>query len=130
MTERAERPPWVWDGLPRDTYRERWTGLVAWVDWLEEAYAPWVVLPNCWPAHEGLRAELVLFWYWHGWLISEATDPVAGIRWHGDLRRAAEAWRELSTCDHRPSGPEQIRVLTMQRQRRDGYAAELTEDPK
>lgn len=126
MTGEAEQPPWAWDDLPEQAYRERWHSLVSWVQWLEEAYAPWVVLPPCWPAHEGLRTELALFWYWHGWLMSEATDPVAGVRWHADLRRAADAWRDLATCDHHPPGPEHERIVEVQRTHRDRLVSEAT----
>lgn len=124
MREHREPPPWVWDNLPPEVHQRRWQNLVAWVQWLEEAYAPWVILPPCWPAHEGLLAELILFWCWHDWLMHEETDPVAGLRWHAELRRAADAWRQLSTCDHRPPGPEQEQVVAAERARRDQFVAE------
>lgn len=125
MSEPNGRPPWVWDDLPEAEYRDRWSRLVGWVQWLEEAYEPWLVLPACWPAHEGLRTELILLWYWHGWLTTEESDPVAGLRWHAELRRAADVWRQLSTCDHRDPGPEHQRLMAGQRARRDGYVAQL-----
>jgi hypothetical protein len=117
----GERPPWVWDELPDDAVRERWRALVAWVQWLEDAYQPWVVLPPCWPEHEGLRHELALFWYWHAWLTTTATDPVAGVRWHADLRNAAAAWRELATCGHRPTSAEHAQIVAAQRACRDQF---------
>ena len=130
MTERRQRPPWVWSGLPQSALRQRWDDLVVWVEWLEEAYAPWVMLPACWPAHEGLRNELVLFWYWHDWLVHEESDPVAALRWHTDLRRAADAWRELATCDHRSPGVEYERIRSAHRARRDRLVADLLSMPQ
>lgn len=127
MSETVSGPPWVWNQLPSAERRRRWQALVTWVEWLEEAYQPWVVLPACWPAHEGLRAELTLFWYWHGWLSTSADDPAAGVRWHAELRRAAEEWRRLAACDHRPPGPERERVMAARRTRRDTFIPELTE---
>lgn len=125
MDERRGRPPWVWSQLSGNELRQRWQELVAWVEWIEEAYAPWVTLPACWPAHEGLRNELVLLWYWYDWLVHEESDPVAALRWHTELRRAATAWRELATCDHRSPGTEYERIRAAHRVRRDQFVAEV-----
>ena len=121
MTTDEEMPPWAWDTLPSDEFRELWGQLVEWVDWLQEAYAPWIVLPACWPSHEGLSAELILFWYWHYSVTSEAHDPTAGVQWHADLRVAAHAWRELATCAHEPPLHHQERTNAADRARRDGH---------
>lgn len=100
--DKPKPPPWVWDHLPDEIYNESWRRFAAWVSWLEEAYAPWVMLPPCWPAHEGLRSELMMFWYWHRYLMNRSANPTEGVRWHADLRRAAYDWRDLAGCTHEP----------------------------
>jgi hypothetical protein len=100
--DRPEPPPWVWEHLSDELHDQSLRRLTAWVAWLEEAYAPWVTLPDCWPAHEGLRTELIMFWYWHRYLMTRAVNPTEGVRWHADLRRAAYDWRELAGCTHEP----------------------------
>lgn len=123
-------PPWVWERLPPEQHHRRWANLVAWVQWLEQAYAPWVVLPACWPAHDGLRAELVLFWYWHSAIMSRETDPAWGTRWHAELRNAAQAWRELATCEHRQPRPEQRHIQHATRAQVARYAADAAGLPE
>ena len=123
---RRERPPWIWDGLPEDIQAESWRRLAAWVEWLEEAYAPWVVLPACWPAHEGLLTELRMYWVWHRWLTTAAVNPADGVRWHHELRRSAQAWGELASCRHDPPVRHQEQMRAVQRQRRDGFLAEAS----
>ena len=116
--------PWVWDHIPEEPRAELWRRLGEWVDWLQEAYAPSVVLPPCWPAHEGLTVELRMFRLWHRWLMSEATQPADGIRWHQELRRSAAAWRELSTCRHEPPVRHQEQLQQAERDRRDQFLAQ------
>lgn len=94
--------PWVWDRHGDELYRRSWERFAEWVAWLESAYAPWVLLPPCWPAHTGLAAELKLFWYWHRWTQTGQASPADAVRWHSELRHAASAWRELATCSHEP----------------------------
>jgi hypothetical protein len=96
----AKKAPWVWDQEDSEVYRAKWEHLAEWVNWLQEAYQPWVVLPPCWPVHDGLCAELKLFWYWHRWTLGGSATPVDAIRWHSDLRHSATAWRELAACTH------------------------------
>jgi hypothetical protein len=114
-------PPWVWDGLGDEVRGAAWNGLAAWVDWLEEAYAPWVMLPPCWPVHEGLRTELTMFWYWHRWVMSAAVNPIDGIRWHNELRRSAVAWRELSTCRHETPVAHHNQIMAARLAKRDEF---------
>lgn len=121
MTTGSKAPPWVWDHLSEEMYAESWRRLAAWVEWLEGAYAPWVVLPACWPAHEGLRTELTIFWIWHRWLMTTAVNPVDGARWHSDLRRAAGAWRELASCRHDAPLRHQQQMDANRRERRDRF---------
>lgn len=110
-------PPWVWDRLSDELHAETWRRFADWVAWLEEAYPPWVVLPDCWPAHEGLRTELVFFWYWHRWLMTSSANPADGVRWHAELHRAAPAWRELATCAHEPLAPRHEQLAEQRRDR-------------
>jgi len=117
----AEDPPWVWDRLPEAQRNESWRELVEWVDWLTDAYAPWIVLPDCWPAHEGLRTELTMFWLWHEWLMTAAVNPIDGVRWHQDLRHSAQAWRELANCRHEPPIGHHENIRAAQRARRDQF---------
>jgi hypothetical protein len=97
---RGSRPPWVWEVLHTDEQEQSWRRHVAWVEWLQDAYEPWISLPPCWPAHEGLRTELRMFWYWHRWVMTSAMDPRDGVRWHDALRAAARAWSDLAGCSH------------------------------
>ncbi|MFG1906735.1 hypothetical protein [Kribbella sp. NPDC048928] len=120
----ASKPPWVWDGLNEEIREESWYGLAKWVDWLEEAYAPWVMLPPCWPVHEGLRTELTMFRYWHRWLMSAAVNPIDGVRWHNELRRSAVSWRELSTCRHEPPVAHHNQIMAARKAKRDQYLDE------
>lgn len=91
-------PPWNWDHHPPEIRAARWQGLLGWVSWLEREFATWVELPHCWPAHHPLVDELKCLWYWHDWLwhSPDSTDPVAVLRWHEYLRRAAAHWRKFS----------------------------------
>lgn len=117
-------PPWVWADLDSDKLERSWRDLATWVDWLEDAYAPWVLLPACWPDHEGLRTELRMFWYWHRWVQRKAVNPIDGVRWHQELRRSAQAWRDLANCRHDPPMPHRQQIRTVERQRRDAYITE------
>ncbi|WP_051110538.1 hypothetical protein [Longispora albida] len=114
-------PPWDWTGLPPDQLAENWAELAAWAGWLQEAYAPWVVLPDCWPAHEGLRTELRIFWYWHLFAVSASWEPSEALGWHNDLRSAAVAWRELAACRHEPPVRHQEQVQAERLARTRGY---------
>ncbi|GAA3768587.1 hypothetical protein GCM10022225_63940 [Plantactinospora mayteni] len=124
MTDSAAPAPWAWDDATDEAYEDLWARFVRWVDWVEREYAPWVVLPPCWPVHEALRFELTLLWYAHDAALYRSTDPISGIQWHVDLRNAANAWRALATCDHREPSPEQRRIEQARRDRRDEFAAE------
>ncbi|HWS38984.1 MAG TPA: hypothetical protein VN408_40365 [Actinoplanes sp.] len=120
-------PPWVWERIPDVPRAELWRRLADWVDWLQEAYAPWVLLPDCWPAHEGLVVELRMFRLWHRWLMAEATQPADGVRWHQELRRSAPAWRELASCRHEPPVRHHEQVRLAARERRDAFLAQAVE---
>lgn len=98
MSERP--PPWHWERLPQTDLEASWRELTLWVEWLRREYRTWVTLPDCWPLHEALRSELCFFMWWHRRAVELSDDPEDGIRWHGDLRQAAEAWSRLATCDH------------------------------
>lgn len=102
MTEEKAKPkpPWVWDQLDEETRRDTWQRFAQWVDWLQETYEPWLVLPPCWPLHEALRVELAMFWYWHRYVMTSTANPPEGVRWHNEFRRSAAAWRELANCSH------------------------------
>lgn len=117
-------PPWVWDHVSEEPRAELWRRLAEWVEWLEGAYAPWVTLPPCWPAHEGLVVELRMFRQWHRWLMSQATQPADGVRWHQDLRRSAQAWQVLAGCRHEPPIRQHRQVQEALRVRRDQFLAE------
>ena len=119
----APKPPWVWDELSDELRAESWRRLAAWVDWLEHAYAPWIDLPACWPSHEGLRTELTIFYYWHGWLMRSAVNPMDGVRWHNELRNSASAWKVLATCQHDLSVNYPDKLEASRRARRDGFIA-------
>ncbi|GAA0572623.1 hypothetical protein HPO96_17895 [Kribbella sandramycini] len=120
----AGRPAWVWEGLGAEERAVRWGGLAEWVEWVEEAYAPWVVLPPCWPVHEGLRVELAMFWYWHRWVVGSAVNPADGVRWHNELRRSAVAWKELATCRHEPPVRHHGQIMADRNAKRDEYLAQ------
>lgn len=111
-------PPWDWSLLTAPELEEAWRELAIWVEQLRREYRLWVTLPECWPLHEPLRSELLYFMYWQKRLIHVGDDPEEGVRWHGELRRAAEAWGRLATCDHTESsnpwpaaGEEQRRAV-------------------
>jgi hypothetical protein len=93
-------PPWDWERLPASDLEGSWRELTLWVEWLRREYRGWVTLPDCWPLHEALRSELCFFMWWHRRAIGLADDPEDGVRWHAELRQAAEAWGRLATCDH------------------------------
>ena len=119
----ATTPPWVWTDKPADNLARTWKDFAAWVEWLENAYAPWVLLPACWPAHEGLQAELRMFWYWHRWIQRKAANPIDGVRFHQELRRSAQAWRELSGCRHDDPMPHRLQIRADELRRRDSFVA-------
>ncbi|MET7281898.1 hypothetical protein ABZS29_26940 [Kribbella sp. NPDC005582] len=118
------KPPWVWDEKEPHEREGNWDKLAAWVAWLEEAYAPWVLLPPCWPVHEGLRTELTMYWYWHKWVMSTAVNPIDGVRWHNEIRRSASAWRELATCRHEPPVAHHGQIMAARLVKRDEYLAQ------
>jgi hypothetical protein len=99
--------PWDWSRLTAPEVDEAWRELAIWVEFLRGEYRPWVRLPDCWPLHEALRSELLLFMHWQQRIVHLGQDPEEGVRWHSELRRAAEAWACLATCVHgaRERGP-------------------------
>jgi hypothetical protein len=107
-------PPWVWSDLRGAALTQAWEELGSWVSWLEEAYAPWIVLPDCWPLHEGLCVEIRIFYYWHEYLTTHALPAVESLRWHSELRSASRQWQALAQCVHEDAAPH---VLDMRRQR-------------
>jgi hypothetical protein len=90
---------WDWQRLSRQEQTARWDILTNWVAWLQETYEEWVTLPDCWPRHEALRAELEFFRAWHA-EIFERDSPSEGADWHASLRSAAEAWAPVASCTH------------------------------
>lgn len=93
-------PPWAWSRLASDVRQAELEGLTSFVEGLVEDYGDWLELPECWPRHQALRAELAFLWYWHRALSLDASDPSQGVRWHSSLRASALAWRALSSCRH------------------------------
>lgn len=91
--------PLDWHRLSPVARRERWLSLAAWVEWLVDAYDPWIKLPDCWPRHESLRSELASFQAWHDEILRSGTG-YDGTYWHAQLRTAASAWEELEHCRH------------------------------
>jgi hypothetical protein len=130
MTSEQKTPPWVWDGLSDDLHEETWRRFAEWVSWLTEAYEPWVVLPDCWSVHEGLRVELSMFWYWHRVLMTASVNPVDGVRWHAELRRAAGSWRELAGCQHEPPIRHSQALAEQRRTRTAQFLAVASARPK
>lgn len=120
-------PPWAWGHLAAEERSERWKALALWVGWLEESHSPWIALPPCWALHEGLREELKVFWYWHQWSVGRAANPVDAVRWHQELRRSAEAWRQLSTCAHESPLPQHQMIVAHRQQQASRYVAEAVE---
>ncbi len=96
----APPPPWDWAGASAQELQENWHDLAVWVEWLRRSYTGWVTLPECWARHEPLRSELCAFMWWHRRAQRASDDPEDLIRWHGELRRSAETWTRLATCDH------------------------------
>lgn len=114
VPERTGGSPWWWEDLDGASRAERWDRFEPWVEWLVEAYAPWVALPPCWALHEGMCTELKVFWTWHEWAIKQRSNPVDAVRWHQDLRSSAKSWRELATCKHEP---ESVHLSSMSQRR-------------
>jgi hypothetical protein len=100
FSELLPSPPWNWSGLSGEDLRAAWESLAGWVEALRDDYRDWVALPDCWPLHEPLRSELLFFKCWQERVLRLSDDPEDGIRWHSELRRAAEAWSRLALCDH------------------------------
>lgn len=123
MNPHTTRAPWAWDTLSDDAHAQAWRDLDAWVGWLQRAYSPWVVLPPCWPVHEGLAAELRVYWYWHDWLMAESGSAAEAAGWHAELRRAAEDWRALAGCTHEPPIRPHARLAQERRDRHDAFVA-------
>src|SRR5579859_3170707 len=103
----ATRAAWDWEGISDDELSERWRELASWVEWLQTAYEDWVELPPCWPLHDWLCNELLLFSHWHAMLFEPSTHPSEGVEWHQQIRASAEAWRRISTCEHVEPMPHQ-----------------------
>lgn len=93
-------PPWNWSHLPPSELEEAWRELALWVEDLRREYRAWITLPDCWPLHEPLRSELVYFMHWQQRIVHLGDDPEEGVRWHVELRRSAESWGRLASCDH------------------------------
>ncbi|HEX6683759.1 MAG TPA: hypothetical protein VF062_13230 [Candidatus Limnocylindrales bacterium] len=117
----SDMPPWDWSRFTAGERAQLLRELSEWVDWLGDAYAPWVLLPPCWPAHEGLRVELTMFWLWHRWMQRSNPSPVEGIKWHNELRHSAAAWRELASCRHEPPVRHHEQLQAAHRERRDHF---------
>lgn len=125
---------WDWKRLSRQERTARWEILTTWVAWLQETYEPWITLPDCWPRHEALRAELEFFRAWHA-QIMEQGGPSEGTDWHSSIRAAAEGWTKVATCTHdeRPWVDDQrFRGSTFQqhfRIAREGRPGQQDSDP-
>ncbi|GAB3156286.1 hypothetical protein GCM10027290_53940 [Micromonospora sonneratiae] len=119
-------PLWDWRPLPPQRIAQNWEAFGKWVEWLQESYAAWVILPACWPAHEALVLELKLFWYWYRRDVerSRQPNPVDGINWHESLRRSANAWRELASCTHEPPVRHHQQIQADRRARTRRFIAE------
>ncbi len=115
-------PPWDWSDASAEELLEIWHDLAVWVEWLRRSYTGWVMLPDCWARHEPLRSELCALMWWHRRAQRVSDDPEDLIRWHGELRRSAEAWARLATCDH---GAPDGRLQQDEQARRQRLAAHL-----
>ncbi|MBO0689472.1 MAG: hypothetical protein J2P40_07870 [Candidatus Dormibacteraeota bacterium] len=121
-------PPWNWERLQASDLETSWRELTLWVEWLRREYRTWVTLPDCWPLHEALRSELCLFMWWHRRAVELSDDPEDGVRWHGELRQAAEAWSRLATCDHESGSRRRPPDEDRRRAQLSGYLREAMED--
>ena len=119
----SESPPWDWRDLDQASLQAAWHDLAVWVEWLRRSYREWVSLPDCWPEHESLRSELCAFRWWHHRAQHTDGDPEDLIRWHGELRHAAEAWGRLATCEH--GAPDAAPVGTDEAARRQRVSHHL-----
>lgn len=108
--------PWSWDDYEPGEVAVEFARLVEWVEALRLRYKSTVRLPACWPRHPELVDELKLFWVWD-LMLRAARHPEEAIRWHGELRRSAEAWRRLANCDHEE--PSDIDREIAEKRRRD-----------
>lgn len=122
-------PAWVWDHLPGELRADLFREVAGWVVWLEENYEQWVSLPACWPLHEALRTELSMFWMWHRLVTSSMTSPAEGVRWHHEMRRAAQAWRAVADCTHEPGVRQQATLARARQERRERFLAEAIANP-
>ncbi|MFZ0215631.1 MAG: hypothetical protein WAM30_06765 [Candidatus Dormiibacterota bacterium] len=121
--EASGPPPWDWGELDAAEFQEAWRDLAIWVEWLRRSYGEWVTLPDCWPEHESLRSELCAFRWWHKRALHLEGDPEDLIRWHGEIRRAAESWARLATCEH--AAPSTARFGTDEGARRQRFTQHL-----
>ena len=126
MPDHSVGSPWWWRDFDEAFYNECWDAFATWVDWLVEAYSPWVVLPPCWALHEGMANELKIFWNWYESAIKVRANPVDAVRWHQDMRSSATAWRELATCKHEPDSGH----LPAMSQRRKVKAADFIQQAR
>jgi len=127
VTNHSAGSPWWWDDLDDDERAQNWQGLAWWVDWLVDAYSPWVALPPCWALHEGIATELKVFWNWHALAIKVESSPADAIRWHQELRTSATAWRELANCKHEPQLVQLSTVSQRRREKASAYIAQAVE---
>jgi hypothetical protein len=87
-----------WDALDAERLREAWADLEVWVDKLRSDYSA-VKLPDCWPRHPDLVAELIAFRArWRDIYAAPEGDgdPKDAIQWHESLYIARERWREVA----------------------------------
>ncbi|MDQ6772131.1 MAG: hypothetical protein M3024_03955 [Candidatus Dormibacteraeota bacterium] len=126
--EPKKPPPWDWRAFGADQIEAEMEELAEWVDRLQQRYRM-VKLPPCWPCHDGLRFELIFFWYWEEQIVEAAVSAEEGVRWHDQLRRAAPAWAETYLgCDHQGRKlDEEAQPLTTLAQERAAHSRNALE---
>ena len=86
-----------WEKLDTEQLKDQWERLERWTDWLRATYSV-VKLPDCWPRHPDIVAELVAFrarWTDIYDAPEGEGDPNDAIHWHEALYGARERWREI-----------------------------------
>ena len=104
--QRSDSPPWNWAALTEEERIAELDDLAEWAAELQQGYGRWVRLPACWPCHQALLEELKVFWYWRLRLDQNPeSTPEDAVRWHHNLRAAADAWAwAFAGCQHQSLG--------------------------
>jgi hypothetical protein len=92
--EPPDRPLAEWHDMTPGERTVIWTGLRAWVTWLQARYELAVEerLPRCWPLHPGLIEELLALKAWREEIYACAQPSGQAARyWHAELRQVVQA---------------------------------------